>query len=181
MRRTPEDLEAHVTNAVALFEQNPVAGEDALETPFDSARVASGLREWLTELRGGLGATARERRELESAMTERDRSLVAWNDVYQEVATAWSALFRLAGEVELAERMRPTVRRAAPCDQGNLDPPSRRLEAVRKAHHKDPPLTSGTEGGTATLTANRRRIQAAQVTATLPFSRRRSLSAAPGC
>ncbi|MBI2571710.1 MAG: hypothetical protein HYV63_32270 [Candidatus Schekmanbacteria bacterium] len=39
--------------------------------------MASGLRERLTELRGALGATARERRELESAMIERDRALVA--------------------------------------------------------------------------------------------------------
>ncbi|MBI2571799.1 MAG: hypothetical protein HYV63_32720 [Candidatus Schekmanbacteria bacterium] len=114
--RAPEDLEAHVTNAVALFEQSPVVAEDALGTPFDSARVASGLRERLTELRGALGATARERRELESAMIERDRALVVWNDVYQGVATAWSGLFRLAGEVELAERIRPTVGRAAGLD-----------------------------------------------------------------
>jgi hypothetical protein len=41
----------------------------------------------------------------------RDRAVAAWSDAYQGTATALEGFYRCAGWKELAEKVRPTVRK----------------------------------------------------------------------
>jgi hypothetical protein len=53
----------------------------------------------------------REARELEDAYALRDRAVAAWSDAYQGTASALEGLYRRAGWKELAEKVRPTIRK----------------------------------------------------------------------
>lgn len=81
-------------------------------------------------LERGVEDVKREQRELQDALIERDRVLERWGDVYQGTASALEGLYRIAGLRELADRVRPTVRRrrgeetpTQPIDDPNLSTP----------------------------------------------------------
>jgi hypothetical protein len=51
----------------------------------------------------------------------RDRAITAWSDAYQGTATALEGLYRRAGWKELAEKVRPTIRKLRGDDAGADD------------------------------------------------------------
>jgi hypothetical protein len=60
----------------------------------------------------------REARELEDAYSLRDRAIAAWSDAYQGTATALEGLYRRAGRKDLAEKVRPNLRKLRGEDPG---------------------------------------------------------------
>ncbi|UJR79425.1 hypothetical protein [Sandaracinus amylolyticus] len=79
----------------------------------DFGDLAEELREALERLQRALGDVKREERELQGAQSARDAQLPEFERVYGGVASIASGLLELAGEADLAERVKPTVRRRA--------------------------------------------------------------------
>ena len=64
-------------------------------------------------LKDALDAVAREERELQSTMSQRDEATARWTRTYAGVATILSGLAILAGLDDLAAKVRPTERKRA--------------------------------------------------------------------
>jgi hypothetical protein len=64
----------------------------------------------------------REEREAEQALTKRDAAVAAFEPVYTGVAEIAAGLLELAGQGELAGRVKPTVRRRAGLDLPAVEP-----------------------------------------------------------
>jgi hypothetical protein len=56
-------------------------------------------------------ALATELRESEATQTAKDKAIVAYDRTFSRVATLAGALLEIAGESELAKRVRPSTRR----------------------------------------------------------------------
>lgn len=69
------------------------------------------LEETIEGLSAALRDVAREAREAEGTLVAKNRALVEHDRTFGDVATLVSALLRMGGEVELAARVRPSVRR----------------------------------------------------------------------
>ncbi len=126
----------HVANVIQLLEKKPVSVTTEFGTAFNTASVAAALKTKLLDLEVLVGYLDREARELEIAMTVRDRASAVWSDTYQGVANALTGMFRLAGWKELAERVRPTQRAARGDDPG---PEISGLAALTQAVNEPPP------------------------------------------
>ncbi|MEO7590613.1 MAG: hypothetical protein ABI134_05340 [Byssovorax sp.] len=61
------------------------------------------------------------RREAEQALTKRDAAVAAFEPVYTGVADIAAGLLELAGQGDLASRVKPTVRRRAGLDLPAVD------------------------------------------------------------
>lgn len=77
----------------------------------DRAAAANMLREKSMLLATQLEAVAREEREAQVTLVEKNRAIDAYDRVFQGVSTVLTGLFILAGQDELAERVRPSARR----------------------------------------------------------------------
>ncbi len=109
--RQPRVLAEHTGMTIKLLREQPVLVEDPVLGRFDSAEVANGLEAALAPLVEALQDTQREKRELEAALIDRNRALADWSLRYRGVAGALTGMYLLAGAEELAQRIRPTVRR----------------------------------------------------------------------
>jgi hypothetical protein len=74
--------------------------------------AAKALRAKADVLAGHLATVDTEARELESALGRRNGEQQAWRDIYQGTASIFEGFFRVGGLRDLAERVRPTERRA---------------------------------------------------------------------
>lgn len=119
--RVPRKLLGHVENVAQLLEKKPATAATPFGASFDTAVAASSLRTQHAALTALLQAEDREARELEDALTRRDRSAAAWTEGYQGVAGALEGLYRMAGWIELADRVRPTQRTLRGEDAGAED------------------------------------------------------------
>ena len=78
----------------------------------DTAALASQLDAKVTTLEERLADVAREGREAQLTLTEKQRALAEHDVVFSGVATTLTGLFTLAGLPELAARVRPSRRHA---------------------------------------------------------------------
>jgi hypothetical protein len=76
----------------------------------------------LARLRAAQDAHNREARELQGAKLERDRAQEALRAAYVQIATYYESIFRMAGLDELADRLRPTARRASSVEPPPVQP-----------------------------------------------------------
>lgn len=111
--RIPAALVEHVGVAIQLLRGRPQQADDGIGGVVDTARLADVLEAALAPVRQSMAVLTQERRELDAALLERNQALATWLDAYQGVAGALTALYRLAGYPELAQRVRPTARRSA--------------------------------------------------------------------
>ena len=109
--RVPRKILEETQNVVQLLEKAPLQLTAPFGASFNSAAAVLILRAKATILEGLIGDDDREARELEDAFALRDRAVAAWSDAYQGTATALEGLYRRAGWKELAEKVRPTVRK----------------------------------------------------------------------
>lgn len=107
--RAPRTLLGYVQNVVSLLGQAPAAVSSGFGT-FDTAAAANALSAQRAALEALVKDDDREARELEDALTRRNRASADWATAYQGVAAALEGLYRLAGWKELADRVRPTQR-----------------------------------------------------------------------
>lgn len=85
-------------------------------------KAADALDAAVAPLREVMQGMLVDERENEAALTARDRAIAEWAIIYQGVANMLSGLYRLAGRDDLADRIRPTVRRAEGLDQPPAEP-----------------------------------------------------------
>ena len=67
-------------------------------------------------------AIRRESRELQEAKLNRDRAQATLRTAYVQLATYYESMFRMAGLDELADRLRPTARRASSVEAPPTEP-----------------------------------------------------------
>jgi hypothetical protein len=78
---------------------------------FDPAPYEAALPPAVAALRASLDDVRREAREAETTYTAKQRALATYDERFGAAASALTGLFHLAGEHELAARVRPSVRR----------------------------------------------------------------------
>ncbi|MBK9259950.1 MAG: hypothetical protein IPM54_08960 [Polyangiaceae bacterium] len=109
--RVPRKVLEYAQNVVQLLEKAPVKIASPFGGSFDSAVAAATLSAKAAILAGFIVDDDREARELEDAYALRDRAVAAWSDAYQGAAAMLEGLYRRAGWKELAEKVRPTLRK----------------------------------------------------------------------
>ncbi|RAL25141.1 hypothetical protein DL240_02715 [Lujinxingia litoralis] len=78
-----------------------------------TANMAREIKELYLAYKDVSAAVARDQRQAEALLTLRDRALDEWAIAYKIAASTLENIFRMAGEPELAERIRPTVARSS--------------------------------------------------------------------
>ena len=82
----------------------------------DAADTAAELADKRAALDAELETVAREAREAEATKVARDAAMTRYDEVFGGTAGALSALLRVAGDRELAARVRPSLRRPGQTD-----------------------------------------------------------------
>ena len=77
----------------------------------DAPALAAALRTQARELELALETVAREMREAQNSLAAKNQSIAHYDSVFRGVSTVLTGLFYLAGEDELAEKVRPSSRR----------------------------------------------------------------------
>lgn len=126
---TPDALAKQAGNAIKLLRAKPRTHASKLGE-FTTAGAADHLEEAQVALSNALAEVTAESKQLQDALGIRDRAAAEWTNVYQSCATLLEGYLRLGGRTDLADRVRPTARRAigleltppAPSDPGPADP-----------------------------------------------------------
>lgn len=102
---------AYAAVVIELLRKQPRVVSDRLDGVLDTTVVAGALEKAWTPLRQVLDELQRAKHARAGAMVQRDAQVSEWHEVYQGGATAVVGLYRVAGQLELAQRVRPTHRR----------------------------------------------------------------------
>jgi hypothetical protein len=108
--RVPRKLLNHAQNVARLMKKTPASVKTEFGSSFNTETAAAVLEKKISELDALIKDDDREVRELETALTKRDRAVATWSETYQGTASALEGMYRLAGWRELADRVRPTQR-----------------------------------------------------------------------
>lgn len=109
---TPDALSLQAANAVKLLRAKPRSHSSGLGE-FTATAAANYLEEAQTTLAAALTAVKTEAKELQDALGRRDAATAEWSDIYQASATLLEGYLRLGRRLDLADRVRPTARRAS--------------------------------------------------------------------
>lgn len=112
---TPDALSRQSSNAAKLLRDKPRTHASPLGE-FTTEGAAGYLEQAQATLATALETVTTEAKELQDALGLRDASTNDWRDIYQASATLLEGYLRLGRRLDLAERVRPTVRRAAGLD-----------------------------------------------------------------
>ena len=88
----------------------------------DAQATARGLEALKADLDTKLSAVQDEVREAQLARTARDRAMATFDQTFGAIAGLYESLFRLSGEHELADRVRPSRRRPGKTEEGPDSP-----------------------------------------------------------
>ncbi|MGM0558395.1 MAG: hypothetical protein ACQEVA_18565 [Myxococcota bacterium] len=126
--RTPRgasSLLAFAQNAVDSL-RNTSQSLGTLGIDIDTTTLADQLQPALDGLTDAVDTMATEEREAEATLVERDKVLERWERTYRSIARILEGVYRMAGEDDLADRVRPTIRRATgaedPEDEVDVEP-----------------------------------------------------------
>jgi len=113
----PDLVLTYATNAINLlksrsFDSEPKRGRPAL----DSALLAQVIEEDTQKLKDALSTVSNEEREFQEKLVARNRAEDEWARAYSSISAITAGLFKLAGNDELAERLRPTERKSSGVD-----------------------------------------------------------------
>lgn len=125
--RHPKAVESFGQNVVEMLHQADMH-IDAFGSPISTRELAANLQAPIEGLRKELTTLNEEERKAERLLTERDALIEEWSRIYQAVAAIMEQLYLLAGDDELARRVRPTVSRTlgidTPGDEGEPETPA---------------------------------------------------------
>jgi hypothetical protein len=113
LERRADLLVAQARNAAKLLRKKRPAGAKVGNAKLVLTDIADAIDESAENLSSALSAVERERREAQTAMIARDKAAERWERVYGGVAEILVGLAFIAGEDELALRIRPTARKRA--------------------------------------------------------------------
>lgn len=108
----PKDLASHVRAVIKSLREEDTTIDGPFGTSVATTDVADRLEPLVDDLAQRITDLKREEREADSLLVERDRKLDAWSRAYMSNARVAEGLFRRAGLDELADRIRPTGRKA---------------------------------------------------------------------
>jgi len=111
--RLPSKLAPFVLTVVQLLRGAPQEASDDMGGTVSTVAIADALDARRVPLQAHLDALVREKRENEAALTLRDRATEEWRRAYRSAAMFLAAYYEMAGRRDLADRIRPTVRREA--------------------------------------------------------------------
>ncbi len=111
----PDALAKQAANASKLLRAKPRTHASKLGE-FTTVAAADHLEEGQIALSKVLIDVTTEAKELQDALGVRDAATAEWSNVYQSCATLLEGYLRLGGRIDLADRVRPTVRRASGLD-----------------------------------------------------------------
>lgn len=77
----------------------------------DREAEADALEEELTALQEALGDVSREKREAEATQTAKNKAMERYDETFAQTAGLFTVLFRAAGMLEVAERVKPSRQR----------------------------------------------------------------------
>lgn len=110
--RTPDDLAKQAANAIKLLRSKSRTHASKLGE-FTTIGAADHLEEAQMALSKSLAEVTTEAKELQDALGLRDAAAANWTNTYQACATLLEGYLRLGGRSDLADRVRPTIRRAS--------------------------------------------------------------------
>jgi len=102
----------------------------------DFAVLAEELQIHIVALEASLKDVKREEREAEQALTRRDADVASFEPVYTGIADIAAGILELVGQSELANRVKPTVRRRAGLDSAAAEPAAAAAPVVEAAPAK---------------------------------------------
>jgi hypothetical protein len=117
--RQPDSLLAYAENAINLLQQTPKSDTDVFGIAIDTNKVAGRLEQSHAKLEAALDQLDEETRKAHTARVARDEAVDEWTEVFRGTARVLSGMYLLAGRKDLAERVRPRVRRSS----GATEPP----------------------------------------------------------
>lgn len=109
--RGPAELVDYARVAAKLLRQHPRVEASSVVGSFDTAALASTIEETVVPLASALGDLVIEQRQLQGTLLRRDTVVEEWKEVYVNGAGTFEFLSRMAGQAEIARRVRPTKRR----------------------------------------------------------------------
>jgi hypothetical protein len=109
--RRAATMSSYASVVIELLRTQARVVGDGLDGVLDTTVLASGLEKTWIPLREALAELQRDRHARTGAMIQRDAQVDEWHEAYQGGATAVVGLYRVAGQLELAQRVRPTHRR----------------------------------------------------------------------
>ena len=109
---TPDALSKQTANAAKLLRAKPRSHTSPLGE-FTTEGAAVYLEAAQAPLAMALTSVTTEAKELQDALGRRDAATAEWRDIYQASATLLEGYLRLGKRLDLADRVRPTARRAA--------------------------------------------------------------------
>ncbi|RAL25500.1 hypothetical protein DL240_04630 [Lujinxingia litoralis] len=125
--RHPKAVESFGQNVADMLREANLTIE-AMGLVISTPELATALQSPIDGLSAALVNLNEEERKAERLLTERDALIDAWSRIYQAVAGIMEQLFRLAGDDELARRVRPTTNRSlgidSPAEDGELTEPT---------------------------------------------------------
>lgn len=110
--RQPAELAAYAGTSAKLLRRYPRTEPDGTGGTLDTVALATAIEDALAPLSVALSDLVTEQRQLQAAMIRRDTEMGEWNEVYVNGTAAFAWLARMARQHELAQRIRPTARRA---------------------------------------------------------------------
>jgi hypothetical protein len=145
LERRSDLLVAQAQNASKLLrgKRAPSAKIGKLKLPL--AAIADSIDEASSALSHALTAVERERREAQTAMIARNHAASRWERIYGAVAEIVVGLASVAGEDELALRIRPTARKRAGIVEAPETTPPETTEDETPASAADPEESSAGE------------------------------------
>lgn len=117
--RQADSLIAYAANVINLLEERPRSDTDLFGNAVDTTKVAAALSKLCEQLEETLEDLDTEQREEHAARADRDKIVDEWAQVYRGTAEVLSGMYLLAGRKDLADRVRPTVRKSS----GKSKPP----------------------------------------------------------
>lgn len=109
--KDPVQLQRFATEAAARMRAASWGTPRVKGAQLDPAEVATGLEQSSKQIGETVAAVADEVRETQVAREARNREMDAYDETFTAVATIFEGLFLLAGQRELADRVRPSRRR----------------------------------------------------------------------
>lgn len=134
-KRTPRNLQelmAYAKTGAELLRVNPRTVDDGMGGQVSTVVLAESIDGVRRQVEDSVRALVRERRELDAARIQRNAAQDDLIETYQIVAGLLIYVFRLAGHPELAERIRPGLRRPVRVsnDDGSDGDPAETLPGI---------------------------------------------------
>ncbi len=125
--QTPSDavaLQGFTANVIRHFQEDKLGTPRIQGASFDAAASAQQLQQQVDALAERLQNVAREVRETEATLVTKNSAINAYDRTFTGIAKVFEGLFTLAGETELAARVRPSRRRPGQTAASTPDEPT---------------------------------------------------------